>query len=60
MFLYALGNDVPALQSMTLFAIGAHLAAMDVRMTVSTVRPSVGEHWLRVALGTRNTLVQAA
>jgi hypothetical protein len=59
-FLYPLGNDVPALHGVTFFAIGAHLAAMNVRMTVSTVRSSVGEHWLRMALGTGNTLVQTA
>lgn len=59
-FLYPLGNDVPALHCMTLFTIGTHLAAVNVGMTVRTVRSSVGEYWLGMALGTGNTLVQAA
>jgi len=59
-FLYPLSNDVPSLHGMTLLTIGTHLASMNVGMTVSTVRSSVGEYWLGMALSTGNTLVQAA
>lgn len=55
-----LGNDVPAFYRVTLLAAGAHLAAMDIGVTVGAVRPRVGEHRLRMTLGTGNTLVKAA
>jgi len=59
-FLYPLGIDVPALHGVALLTIGTHLASMNVGMTVGTVRSSVREHWLGMALGTGNTLVQSA
>jgi hypothetical protein len=55
--LHPLGNDAPALYRVTLLAAGAHLAAMDIGVTVGAVCPCVGEHRLRMTLGTGNTLV---
>lgn len=54
-----LGDDAPALYRVTLLAAGAHLAAMDIGVTVGAVCPRVGEHWLRMTLGAGNALVLA-
>ena len=56
----SLGNDVPPFYGVTLFAVGTHLTAMDVGMTVSAVCPCIGEHRLGVTLRTRNALMEAA
>lgn len=53
-------GDVPALHRVALLAASTHLAAVDVGVAVSALAAYVGEHLLRMALGTRDVLVHAA
>lgn len=57
MFAYTLQNDVPALDRVALFAVGTHLAAVDVGVAVGAVGPGIGEHWFGMTLGAGYTLV---
>ena len=57
MLLGALGDRGPALYGVTLFAVCAHLAAMNIGMAIGTVGPHVREDWLGVTLRTGNALV---
>ena len=60
MFFCALGDQAPAFYRVTLFAVRAHLPAMNVSVTIGAVGSHVRENWLGVALGTGNPLVLAA
>lgn len=60
MLFCALGDEAPTLYGVTLFAVGAHLPAMNVGVTIGAVGSHVREHWLGMTLGTRNPLVLAA
>lgn len=55
-----LGDDVPPFYRVALFAVGSHLAAMDVGVAVRAVRSCVREDRLGVALSTGNALVQTS
>lgn len=55
-----LRGHLPAAHRMAALAIRAHLAAVQVGMTVGAVLAHVGEHGLDVALGAGDFLVQAA
>ena len=59
-FPHPLQDDVPSFDCVALFAVGPHLATMDVSMAVRTVRSRVREHRLGVALRTSHSLMQAA
>jgi hypothetical protein len=52
-----LHGDLPSFDCVTLFAIGAQLAPMNVSVTVSTSLANVGKHRLDVALRTRYRLM---
>ena len=54
-----LQGNRPAAHVVTTLAVGAHLAAMDVGMTVSASCAGVGEHHLGMASGARYTLVRS-
>ncbi len=58
-FPHLLQNDAPAFNGMALFAVGSHLAAMNVSVTVRTIRSCVRKNRLGMALGTSHSLVQA-
>ena len=55
-----LDRDVPALHVVTLFAIRAHLAFMNVGVAVGAELTYIGEYGLDVALGAFHALVHAA
>jgi hypothetical protein len=55
-----LGDEAPTLYGVTLFTARTHLPAMNVGVTIGAVGSHVREHWLGMALGTRNPLVLAA
>ncbi len=57
---HRLEKDAPALYRVTLLAVRAHLATVNVGVTVRAVRARIGEHHLGVALGASHILVQAA
>ena len=57
--LYRLQGDRPAAHVVTTFAIGAHLAAMDVGVAGGAPCSGVGEHHLGMASSTRHPLVRA-
>jgi len=56
----SLQDEVPAFHGVTAFAVCAHLAAVDIGMTIGTVGSCVRKHRLGVALGTSNAFVQTA
>lgn len=56
---YSLVNDAPTLHGVTLFAIRAHLPAVDISVAIGAVRASVGEDGLGMALRAGDPLVQA-
>ena len=56
-FPYSLQNEVPALHGMALFAVGAHLAPMNICMAIRAVLPDIGEYRLRMAFNTSNFFV---
>lgn len=58
-FLYPLRNDVPPFHGMALFAIGSHLAAMNISVAVGAIGSGVREHRFRMTLRARYSLVQA-
>lgn len=58
-FPYPLQNDVPPFHGMALFAVGSHLAAMNVSVAIRTIGSGVREHWLGVTLRASHSLVQA-
>lgn len=51
---------IPSLDRMTTLAVGAHLAAMDIRMAIGTMLANIFKDEAGVALCTRNLLVHAA
>jgi len=53
-------RDLPAAHRMAAFAVRAHLAAVQVGVTVGAVVAHIGEHGLDVALRAGDFLVQAA
>jgi hypothetical protein len=58
--LHLLDSDVPALDGMTLGTIGAHLAPMNVGVTIGTVLADIGEHGLDVTFSAFHFFMQAA
>jgi len=58
--LHRLDGNVPSFDGVTLLALGAELAAMDVSVAVRALGADVGEHQFGVALHTSHVLVQAA
>jgi len=58
--LHALGGDIPALYGVALRAIGAHLAAMNVRVAIGAILADVGEDGFGVALHALHFFVHAA
>jgi len=58
--LHVLGGDIPALHGVALRAIRAHLAAMNVRVTIGAIFPYIGEDRLGVALHALHFFVHAA
>ncbi len=60
MLLHRLTRDVPALDGVTGLAVGAHLAAVNIRMTVRAFRSHVGEHKLDVTRTAVHLLMHAA
>ena len=55
-----LQRHAPTFHVMALLAGRAHLAAVNVGVTVGTLRSHVGEYWFGVALGARYVLVHAS
>jgi len=55
-----LHGNMPAPHRVALFAIGAHLALMNVRVAVGALRPDISKDHLGVALGAGHSLMQAA
>jgi hypothetical protein len=55
-----LDRNVPALYRVALLAVGAHLALVDVRVTINALRTHISKDRLRVALGATHALVHAA
>ena len=55
-----LHRNTPAPHRVALLAIGAHLAFVDVGVTVGALRTHIRKNELDVALRTRHTLVHAA
>jgi len=55
-----LNGEVPSLYRVAVFAIGAHLPAMDVGMAVCAMLGHLFENQVHVALGAGNLLVHAA
>ncbi len=53
-------RNVPAIDAMTLFAAGAHLAPVEVGMALRALRSHVREHRLSVTLRAQHPLVHAA
>ena len=51
-------RGLPSPHSMALFALDPQLALMDIRMTIGTIGPDVGEHQIDVALRAGNALVE--
>jgi len=54
-----LHRDVPALHVVALFAIGAHLALVKIRVAIGALLADVAEHHLGVALGAAHTFVHS-
>lgn len=59
-FLNLLQDDVPAFDRVTLFAVRAHLAAMDIGVAIGAVRSRVRKNGLGMALRARHPFMQAA
>lgn len=57
---HALRGDIPALHGVALVAIGAHLTAVNVRVTIGAIFPHVGKNRLGVALRAWHLFVHAA
>ena len=55
-----LDRNIPALDRVALFAVGAHLPLVDVSMAIRTLRSHVAEHRLGVALRAAHAFVHAA
>lgn len=55
-----LSGLIPAVDGMALRAIGAHLPAVNVRVTIGAILGDVYEDWLDVALNAVHLFVQAA
>src|SRR5215472_13971234 len=53
-------DDVPALDVVTLFAVGAHLPAMEIRMAISTAGARIGKNGFGVAACTSHIFVHPA
>ena len=60
MFFDLLGGLIPAVDGMALRAIGAHLPAVNIRVTIGAILGDVYEHWLDVALNAVHLFVHAA
>jgi len=56
----SLQDDIPALDGVTALAVGAHLATMNVGMTVGAIGSCVGENGLGMTLGAGYTFVETA
>lgn len=50
MIFYSFGSEVPRLDGVALRAVGAHLAAVNVGVTIGAIFADVGEHGFHVAL----------
>jgi hypothetical protein len=55
-----LNRNIPTLDGVTLFAVGAHLGLMNVRVTLAALRSDIREDGLDVALRAGNALVHSA
>ena len=60
MFFDLLRGLIPAVNRVALGAIGAHLATVNVRVTIGAILGDVYEDWLDVALNAVHLFVQAA
>jgi hypothetical protein len=60
MIAHLLHGDVPALHSVALRAVRAHLAAVDVRMAIGAVLSNIGEYRLYVTLRALHFFVHSA
>jgi len=58
-FPYPLQNDAPPFNRVALFAVGSHLAAMNVSVAVRTIRSGVRENGFGMTLCTSHSLVLA-
>ena len=57
--LHLLNGDIPSLDSVTLGAVGAHLAAVNIGVTIGAILAHVGEDGLDVALDALHFFVHA-
>lgn len=57
MTVYVLSDLTPAADSVTVFAIGAQLAAMNIGMTVGTLGSDIGKNQVEMAMGTIDVFV---
>jgi hypothetical protein len=55
-----LNRNIPALDGVTLFAVGAHLCLVNVRVALAALRSDIREDGLGVALRAGNALVHSA
>lgn len=55
-----LDGNMPTLYGMALFAVGAHLPLVNVRVTIRALGTHIGEHHLGVALGASHALMHSA
>jgi hypothetical protein len=53
-------GNLPAINRVTLRAIGAEFPQVNIRVAIRAIFPNVGEHRLRVAFQTANFLVLSA
>ena len=60
MLIDLLDRNIPALDGVTLLAVGAHLGLVNVRMALPALRSDIRENRLGMALRAGNTLVHAA
>lgn len=58
--LHRLPDEVPSLHRMTVLAVCPHLATVDIRVAIGTVRSHIGEHHFGVALRAADAFVKAA
>jgi hypothetical protein len=55
-----LNRNVPSPNAVALFAVGAHLALVNVGVAISALRTDVGKYHLGVALGAGHALVHSS
>lgn len=53
-----LRRDLPTANRVTTLAVGSHLSAVKVRVTIRAVLPHIGEDWFYVTLRAGDFLVQ--